>query len=180
MLQSVIPAGPHRLRLGRRQRPFPAATLARADTLPSPLLHGWRRADTGADRGAILHPQFAGARSISWPTVSRPTPHADRLCARPNCRPIPHTLLDLWHCDAEGRYDNQGYRLRGHQFADAQGRFVFETIVPALYPGRTRHYHVKVQAPGGDVLTTQLLFPGEPGNERDRIFDAALLMDSNT
>jgi protocatechuate 3,4-dioxygenase beta subunit len=93
------------------------------------------------------------------------------------CRPIPHALLDLWHCDAEGRYDNQGYRLRGHQFTDAQGRFVFETIVPALYPGRTRHYHVKVQAPGGDVLTTQLYFPGEPGNERDRIFDEALLMN---
>jgi protocatechuate 3,4-dioxygenase beta subunit len=93
------------------------------------------------------------------------------------CRPIPHALLDLWHCDAAGRYDNQGYRLRGHQFTDAQGRFAFETIVPALYPGRTRHYHVKVQAPGGDILTTQLYFPNEPGNARDRIFDAALLMD---
>ncbi|HWA47382.1 MAG TPA: intradiol ring-cleavage dioxygenase [Dongiaceae bacterium] len=93
------------------------------------------------------------------------------------CRPIPHALLDLWHCDSEGRYDNQGYRLRGHQFTDAQGRFAFETIVPALYPGRTRHFHVKVQAPGGDILTTQLYFPGEPGNERDRIFNAALLMD---
>jgi protocatechuate 3,4-dioxygenase beta subunit len=93
------------------------------------------------------------------------------------CRPIPHTLLDLWHCDSEGRYDNQGYRLRGHQFTDAQGRFAFETIVPALYPGRTRHYHVKVQAPGGDILTTQLYFPGEPGNARDWIFDDALLMD---
>lgn len=93
------------------------------------------------------------------------------------CRPIPRALLDLWHCDAEGRYDNQGYRLRGHQFTDAQGRFVFETIVPALYPGRTRHYHVKVQAPGGDILTTQLYFPGEPGNARDRIFNEALLLD---
>ena len=92
------------------------------------------------------------------------------------CRPIPHALLDLWHCDAAGRYDNQGYRLRGHQFADTQGRFAFETIVPAIYPGRTRHYHLKVQAPGGDVLT-QLYFPGEPGNEHDRIFDATLLMD---
>lgn len=93
------------------------------------------------------------------------------------CQPIPHALLDLWHCDSEGRYDNQGYRLRGHQFTDAQGRFAFETIVPALYPGRTRHYHVKVRAPGGDILTTQLYFPGEPNNERDWIFDDALLMD---
>jgi protocatechuate 3,4-dioxygenase beta subunit len=93
------------------------------------------------------------------------------------CRPVPGALLDLWHADAAGRYDNEGYRLRGHQFGDSQGRFVFETIVPGLYPGRTRHFHVKVQAPGQDILTTQLYFPGEPGNERDNIFDSALLLD---
>lgn len=93
-----------------------------------------------------------------------------------SCRPIAGALVDLWHANAAGEYDNQGYRLRGHQFTDAEGRYVFETIVPGLYPGRTRHFHVKVQAPGGDVLTTQLYFPGEPGNERDRIFDKALLM----
>ncbi len=95
----------------------------------------------------------------------------------PHCRPIASALIDLWHADAAGAYDNQGYRLRGHQFTDAEGRYVFETIVPGLYPGRTRHFHVKVQAPGGGVLTTQLYFPGEPGNQRDRIFDKSLLMD---
>ncbi len=93
------------------------------------------------------------------------------------CRPVAGALLDLWHCDAAGEYDNDGYRLRGHQFSDAEGRFVFETIVPGKYPGRTRHYHVKVQAPGRSILTTQLYFPGEPGNEDDRIFDSALLLD---
>jgi protocatechuate 3,4-dioxygenase beta subunit len=93
------------------------------------------------------------------------------------CRPVAGALLDLWHCDAAGEYDNQGYRLRGHQFSDAEGRFVFETIVPGKYPGRTRHYHVKVQAPGRDILTTQLYFPGEPGNAEDRIFDSSLLLD---
>lgn len=93
------------------------------------------------------------------------------------CRPVAGALLDLWHCDAAGVYDNDGYRLRGHQFSDAEGRFVFETIVPGRYPGRTRHYHVKVQAPGQKVLTTQLYFPGEPGNDSDRIFDPTLLLD---
>jgi protocatechuate 3,4-dioxygenase beta subunit len=93
------------------------------------------------------------------------------------CRTVPGALLDLWHADAAGQYDNRGYRLRGHQFSDSQGRFVFETIVPGLYPGRTRHFHLKVQAPGQDILTTQLYFPGEPQNERDRIFDEALLLD---
>ena len=93
------------------------------------------------------------------------------------CSPVAGALIDLWHCDAAGVYDNDGYRLRGHQFSDAEGRFVFETIVPGQYPGRTRHYHVKVQAPGQKVLTTQLYFPGEPGNDGDRIFDSALLLD---
>jgi len=93
------------------------------------------------------------------------------------CRPIRGALLDFWQADAAGRYDNQGYRLRGHQFADARGRYGLRTVVPGLYPGRTRHIHVKVQRPHGEILTTQLYFPGEPRNRTDGIFDSALLMD---
>ena len=77
---------------------------------------------------------------------------------------MPGALVDLWHADDEGDYDNSGFRLRGHQFADGEGRFRFRTIVPAQLSGRTRHFHVKVQPKGGRVLTTQLYFPGEPGN----------------
>ena len=50
-------------------------------------------------------------------------------------------------------------------------------MLPRLYPGRTRHIHVKVQAPGKRVLTSQLFFPGDTGNQTDRIFDPALLVD---
>lgn len=92
------------------------------------------------------------------------------------CRPQPGALVELWHADAAGAYDNAGYRLRGHQFTDAEGRWWFDTIVPARYPGRTRHFHVKVQRRGGPVLTTQLYFAHEPGNARDRLFDARLLL----
>jgi len=94
-----------------------------------------------------------------------------------NCRPVARALLDFWQADDVGAYDNAGYRLRGHQFADDQGRYSLETIVPGLYPGRTRHIHVKVQAPNQPVLTTQLYFPGEPSNERDGIFNSALVME---
>jgi protocatechuate 3,4-dioxygenase beta subunit len=45
-----------------------------------------------------------------------------------------------------------------------------------LYPGRTAHIHVKVQAPPGPVLTTQLYFPGVSGNQSDGIFDPKLLL----
>ena len=93
------------------------------------------------------------------------------------CRPIAGAMLDLWHCDASGIYDNVGYRLRGHFFADQAGRYVLETIQPGIYPGRTRHFHVRVHAPNQPVLTTQLYFPNEPLNARDRIFRPECLMD---
>jgi protocatechuate 3,4-dioxygenase beta subunit len=48
--------------------------------------------------------------------------------------------------------------------------------MPAQYPGRTRHYHVRVAALGRPLLTTQLYFPNEPANSRDGLFQRALLM----
>ena len=93
-----------------------------------------------------------------------------------SCRPVGGALVELWHADDAGQYDNEGYRLRGHVFTDHDGRYLFETIVPGLYPGRTRHFHLKFQAPNQPVLTTQFYFPGEAGNEHDRIFRPELLL----
>jgi protocatechuate 3,4-dioxygenase beta subunit len=118
------------------------------------------------ERTSLLEPGMAGTPIILAGTV-----------LATNCQPIASALVDFWHADDAGVYDNEGYRLRGHQFADDQGRYRLETIVPGLYPGRTRHFHVKVQAPNQPVLTTQLYFPGEPLNESDGIFSPELLMD---
>jgi protocatechuate 3,4-dioxygenase beta subunit len=93
-----------------------------------------------------------------------------------SCRPVERALLDLWHADEHGEYDNAGFRYRGHVFTDGQGRYHFRTIMPALYPGPARHYHVKVQAPERPVLTTQLYFPDEPANRRDGLFRRDLVM----
>jgi protocatechuate 3,4-dioxygenase beta subunit len=93
-----------------------------------------------------------------------------------SCKPVPKVLLDFWQADDAGEYDNRGFRYRGHQFSDAEGRFRLETILPAVYSGRTRHIHVKVQAPGRSVLTTQIYFPGEPANRRDSLFRDELAM----
>lgn len=92
------------------------------------------------------------------------------------CKPVANALVDFWHADDFGEYDNRGYRYRGHQYTDAQGRYRLETIVPGEYPGRTRHFHVNVQAPGGRVLTTQLYFPNDPGNRRDGLHRPELEM----
>ena len=92
------------------------------------------------------------------------------------CRPVLGAVVDLWHADENGEYDNIGFRYRGHVITEPDGAFRFHTIVPALYPGRTRHYHVKVQAPSSHLLTTQLYFPNEPRNSRDSLFQRELLM----
>ncbi|MBX3000090.1 MAG: twin-arginine translocation signal domain-containing protein [Caldilineaceae bacterium] len=93
------------------------------------------------------------------------------------CTPIAGAILDFWQADDAGRYDNVGYRLRGHQFTGEDGVYRLETILPGLYPGRTRHIHVKVQGPNTSLLTTQIYFPDEPANARDSIFHPALVVD---
>ena len=117
------------------------------------------------ERASLLEAGMAGRRLVVTGTV-----------VATDCRPVRRALLDFWQADDAGAYDNQGYRLRGHQFSDARGAWRLETIVPGLYTGRTRHIHVKVQAPDGPVLTTQLYFPGEPENQRDGIFSSELLL----
>ncbi|NRP72758.1 Catechol 1,2-dioxygenase 2 [Ensifer psoraleae] len=98
-----------------------------------------------------------------------------------DCRPLGNSLVEIWHADETGAYDTSGFRLRAHQFTDANGRWWFATVVPARYSGRTRHYHLRVQRRGGRLLTTQLFFPNEPGNARDRLYSDALLLEiSNT
>ena len=101
------------------------------------------------------------------------------------CEPLPHAVLDFWHADADGRYDNAGYRFRGHQFADADGLFTLATIQPGGYgyasAARPPHIHVKVQhvnvqGPASGLLTTQLYFP-DARNARDRIFRESLVME---
>jgi protocatechuate 3,4-dioxygenase beta subunit len=116
-------------------------------------------------RVSLLEPNSKAPRLVLTGTV---------LSAQ--CKPVPNALLDFWHSDEEGAYDNRGFRYRGHQHADSQGRYRLETIVPAEYPGRTRHIHVKVQAPGKRILTTQLYFPGDPGNKRDGLYRSELEM----
>src|SRR5262249_35037676 len=71
-------------------------------------------------------------------------------------QPVVGALLDFWQCEDHGEYDNSGSRLRGHQYTDDAGAYRLETVLPGVYPGRTRHIHVKAQAPGQPVLTTQL------------------------
>ncbi|HYR65993.1 MAG TPA: protocatechuate 3,4-dioxygenase [Reyranella sp.] len=102
-----------------------------------------------------------------------------------NGRPVEGALVEIWQCDAQGIYDHprqpgrerrdlafQGY---GRLLVKADGNYSFRTLKPVAYPGRTPHIHLKVAtASGGGVLTSQFYIAGEPGNERDGIFRAAI------
>lgn len=116
-------------------------------------------------RASLLEPDMPGTRIVVEGSV-----------LGTSCKPIPRALVDFWQADAQGRYDNAGFRLRGHQFTDEAGHYRLETIVPGLYPGRTRHFHVKLQAPNQPPLITQLYFPGEAANQRDSIFNPDLVL----
>jgi protocatechuate 3,4-dioxygenase beta subunit len=116
-------------------------------------------------RASLLEPGLTGTPIVVTGMVLSTT-----------CQPIARALIDVWHADDRGAYDTTGFRLRGHQFTDDQGRYRLETIVPGIYVGRTRHFHLKVQAPNRPVLTTQLYFPGEAVNARDPIFSPELVM----
>lgn len=97
------------------------------------------------------------------------------------CVPIAGAVLDFWSCDGKGIYDNEGFKLRGHQFTDKSGAFRVETVKPAPYRQygafRTPHVHVRVKGPKTSLLTTQLFFPGEPLNDQDRLIRDSLVME---
>lgn len=78
------------------------------------------------------------------------------------CTPLPGATVDIWQCDATGRYSalEQDF-LRGVQQTGQAGQAAFTTIYPGWYRGRAVHIHVKIRttAPGGAYeFTTQLFF----------------------
>lgn len=93
-----------------------------------------------------------------------------------NCKPIANAWLDFWQADAKGVYDNVGFRLRGHQFTNENGKYELQTIMPSDYESRPPHIHVKVRVGSGPALTTQLYFPDEEQNQTDSIFNQDLIM----
>jgi protocatechuate 3,4-dioxygenase beta subunit len=81
-----------------------------------------------------------------------------QVSASGSCAPLAGAQVDIWQCDAVGRYSDANDRrnstkgqtfLRGHQITDANGVAQFTTIYPGWYPGRAVHIHFKVRSIGG-------------------------------
>ncbi len=79
--------------------------------------------------------------------------------------PAANAQLDVWQADENGAYDNVGFNYRGKFTADDMGNYSLETVLPGKYLNgsqyRPRHIHLKINAPGRPILTTQLYFDGD-------------------
>ncbi len=84
------------------------------------------------------------------------------------CSPLAGATVDIWQCDAEGRYSQYSQGgfdgrastfLRGIQTTDGSGRVTFTTIYPGWYQGRATHIHVEVLVNGRSLKVTQIGFP---------------------
>jgi protocatechuate 3,4-dioxygenase beta subunit len=151
-------------------------SIAQAPLAPTPECHDGDAATVAQTEGPFFKPSSPErVELIEEGMAGQPIELVGFVLTRA-CKPIAGALLDFWQADDKGRYDNSGFRLRGHQFSDAEGRYRLRSVVPGAYVGRTRHIHVKVQPRGGRVLTTQLYFPGESLNRTDSLFRKELLM----
>jgi protocatechuate 3,4-dioxygenase beta subunit len=151
--------------------------LSEQGLAPTPACHDGDEPTLPETEGPFFKPRSPQRSDLREPGIDGQPVELSGYVRTRLCRPIPGVLVDLWHADEKGDYDNKGFRLRGHVFTDAEGRFLFRTIMPGLYPGRTRHYHLKIQAPGQrSVLTTQFYFPGEKQNRSDGLFRRELVM----
>jgi protocatechuate 3,4-dioxygenase beta subunit len=88
--------------------------------------------------------------------------------ANNSCSPVAGAAVDIWQCDADGRYSEYaqpGYNgtgatfLRGIQVTDGNGRVTFATVFPGWYAGRATHIHVQVKVNNASVKVTQIAFP---------------------
>ncbi|MEE4377148.1 MAG: protocatechuate 3,4-dioxygenase [Candidatus Competibacteraceae bacterium] len=97
-------------------------------------------------------------------------------------RPVDRARVEIWQCDAHGRYHHsrdrrnvpldenfQGY---GQSFSDAEGGYRFRTIKPVAYPGRAPHIHFAISGPDFEPLVTQMYVAGAPENARDFLLNS--------
>lgn len=171
--RSLITRALTALGLATLAKPLSAAGLTPSATegpfYPTPPM---RRADVDNDLVKIIGTvQEAGGQVVTL---------TGRILDKAG-NPLAGHRIEIWQCDTNGKYLHTGDRQSipfdpafqgfGHDITDAEGRYVFRTIKPVTYPGRTPHIHVKVFNDTREVLTTQFYIDGHPSNRRDRLFN---------
>lgn len=100
------------------------------------------------------------------------------LDARGNA--ISNATVEIWQCDANGRYHHPGdtrnaemdhnFQGFGRFTTGSDGAYRFLTIRPVHYPGRTPHIHFKIKGPDFEALTTQMYIADEATNAGDFLY----------
>jgi len=97
--------------------------------------------------------------------------------------PVKDAVVEIWQCDANAVYihsadsgqtrnqQDKNFQGFGRFTTASTGEYRFRTIKPVPYPGRPApHIHFKVKKRDRELLTTQLLVRGHPGNSRDGVY----------
>lgn len=104
-------------------------------------------------------------------------------------RPVPNALIEIWQCNAAGRYRHEvdqhdapldpNFSGAGRMVTDANGAYRFVTIEPGAYPWgnhenawRPKHIHFSLFGTAfATRLITQMFFPGDPLLPLDPVFN---------
>jgi len=112
-------------------------------------------------------------------------------------QPMRNAFVEIWQCDGNGAYLHTGtvnadkrdgnFQGFGRFMTGSTGEYLFRTIKPVPYPGRTPHIHFMVKMKGHEKFVTQCYIKGHPGNKNDGVLKAmrdpkaydALMVDFN-
>ena len=94
--------------------------------------------------------------------------------------PMRNAVVEIWQCDNNGAYlhsktgnaekKDKNFQGFGRFVTGSTGEYLFRTIKPVPYPGRSPHIHYKVKRDGRELLVTQCYIKGHPGNEKDDVW----------
>jgi protocatechuate 3,4-dioxygenase beta subunit len=187
--------GPHKVKSSQQQPPYlhaeyvstqkraPQQALIEVPATPSELTGP---SFAAMELGAHMHDLTAGHKGE--PLGQRI--HVSGRVVDDAGKPASHTLVELWQCNAAGRYLHDGdqhaapldpnFTGIGRVLTDAEGAYKFTTIQPGAYPWRNHfnawrpaHIHFSLLgAAWATRLVTQMYFPGDPLLEVDPIFNS--------
>ena len=94
--------------------------------------------------------------------------------------PLRNAVVEIWQCDNHGAYlhsktgnadkKDKNFQGFGRFVTGSTGEYLFRTIKPVPYPGRSPHIHYKVKRGGKELLVTQCYIKGHPGNPQDGVW----------
>lgn len=129
--------------------------------------------DTDNDLIIVNNGLTPAAGEITWLSGRILDEHGD---------PVRNALVEIWQADNNGAYIHSrsgnadkrdgNFQGFGRFLTGADGQYVFRTIKPVSYPGRTPHIHFAIRIKGKKELITQCYIAGDPRNEKDGVYRA--------